>query len=35
LAAFLKPRIEQTRRGAFPTKSMAGIRREARKKVGL
>ena len=32
LADFLKPRIEQARRGEFSTKSMADIRREARKK---
>lgn len=32
---FLKPRIEQARLGEFSTKSMAGIRREARKQVGL
>ena len=35
LADFLKPRIEQARLGEFSTKSMADIRREARKQVGL
>lgn len=35
LADFLKPRIEQARLGEFSTKSMADIRREARKRVGL
>ena len=35
LAAFLKPRIEQARRGEFSTKSFADIRREAHKQVGL
>jgi uncharacterized protein (DUF1778 family) len=35
LAAFLQPRIEQARRGEFSKKSMADIRREAQKQVGL
>ena len=35
LADFLKPRIEQARRGEFFTKSMADIRREAHKQAGL
>ena len=35
LADFLKPRIEQARLGEFSTKSMADIRREAQKQVGL
>lgn len=35
LAGFLKPRIEQARLGAFSTKSMADIRREARTQAGL
>ena len=35
LAEFLKPRIEQARLGEFSTKSMADIRREAHKQVGL
>ena len=35
LANFLKPRIEQARRGEFSTKSMADIRCEARKQAGL
>ncbi len=35
LADFLRPRIEQARRGEFSTKSMADIRHEAHKKAGL
>ena len=35
LADFLKPRIEQARRGEFSTKSIADIRHEAHKQVGL
>lgn len=35
LADFLKPRIEQARRGEISTKSMADIRREAREQAGL
>ena len=35
LADFLRPRIEQARLGEFSTKSMADIRREAHKQVGL
>jgi len=35
LADFLKPRIEQAQVGEFSTKSMADIRREAQKQVGL
>ena len=35
LADFLKPRIEQARLGEFSTKSIADIRREAHKQVGL
>ena len=35
LADFLKPRIEQARLGEFSTTSMADIRREAHKQVGL
>ncbi len=35
LADFLKPRIEQARLGAFSTKSMTDIRREAHKQAGL
>jgi hypothetical protein len=35
LADFLKPRIEQARRGALSTKSIADIRREAREQAGL
>ena len=35
LAAFLNPRIEQARHGEFSPKSMADIRREARKQAGL
>ena len=35
LAEFLKPRIEQARLGEFSTKSIADIRREAHKQVGL
>ena len=35
LADFLKPRIEQARLGEFSTKSMADIRCEAHKQVGL
>lgn len=35
LADFLKPRIEQARRGVFSTKSMADIRRAAREEAGL
>ena len=34
LSDFLKPRIEQARRGEFSTKSINDIRREARKQVG-
>lgn len=34
LADFLKPRIEQARRGEFSAKSMADIRREAHGQVG-
>ena len=35
LADFLKPRIEQARRGEPSTKSMADIRREAHDQAGL
>ena len=35
LAEFLRPRIKQARLGEFSTKSMADIRREAHKQVGL
>ncbi len=35
LADFLKPRIEQARRGAISTKSMDDIRREAHDQAGL
>jgi Antitoxin ParD len=35
LAEFLKPRIDQARRGAFSEKSMADIRREAHRQAGL
>ena len=35
LANFLRPRIEQARLGEFSTKSMADIRRDARKQAGL
>lgn len=35
LADFLKSRIEQARLCEFSTKSLADIRREARKQVGL
>ena len=35
LADFLKPRVEQARRGEFSTKSMADIRRDAHKQAGL
>lgn len=35
LATFLGPRVEQAQRGAFSTKSMADIRREAHKEAGL
>lgn len=35
LVNFLKPRVEQAQRGELSTKSMADIRREARKQVGL
>ncbi len=35
LANFLKPRIEQARRGELSTKSLADIRREAHEQVGL
>lgn len=35
LADFLKPRIEQARRGELSTKSMSDIRREAREQAGL
>lgn len=34
LADFLKPRIEQARRGELSTKSIADIRREAREQAG-
>ena len=34
LSKFLKPRIEQARRGEFSTKSMSDIRREAREQAG-
>ncbi|MBP0617806.1 antitoxin [Jiella mangrovi] len=34
LANFLKPRIEQVRRGELSTKSMTDIRREARAEAG-
>ena len=35
LADFLKPRIEQARRGEFSKKSLADIRREAHQQAGL
>jgi hypothetical protein len=35
LADFLKPRIEQARRGDLSTKSLGDIRREAHKQAGL
>lgn len=35
LAAFLQPRIQQAQRGEFSTKSIADIRREAHKQIGL
>ena len=35
LADFLKPRIEQARRGEFTKKSFADIRHEAHKQAGL
>lgn len=35
LADFLKPRIEQARRGEYSTKSMDDIRREAHEQAGL
>ncbi|MBI1220955.1 MAG: antitoxin [Rhodobacteraceae bacterium] len=35
LADFLKPRIEQARRGDLSTKSVDDIRREARQQAGL
>lgn len=35
LADFLKPRIEQARRGELSTKSIADIRREAREQARL
>lgn len=35
LVDFLKPRIEQARRGELSTKSMSDIRREAREQAGL
>jgi len=35
LADFLKPRIEQARRGELSTKSIADIRREAREQAKL
>ena len=35
LAEYLRPRIEQARRGELSTKSMAEIRREARERAGL
>ena len=35
LADFLRPRIEQARRGEFSTKSMTDIRHEAHKQDGL
>ena len=35
LADFLKPRIDQARRGELSVKSMDDIRREARERAGL
>lgn len=35
LADFLKPRIDQARRGEVSSKSIGDIRREARKQAGL
>jgi hypothetical protein len=35
LSGFLKPRIEQARRGELSIKSMDDIRREAREQAGL
>lgn len=35
LADFLKPRIEQARRGELSTKQMVDIRRDAHKQAGL
>lgn len=35
LTDYLKPRIDQARRGEFSAKSLDDIRREARKQVGL
>ena len=35
LADFLKPRIEQARRGEFSKKSLADIQREAHEQAGL
>ena len=35
LADFLKPRIEQARRGEFSKKSLADIRRDAHEQAGL
>ena len=35
LADFLKPRIDQARRGELSVKSMADIRREAHEQAGL
>ncbi|WP_442915852.1 hypothetical protein [Loktanella sp. M215] len=35
LANFLKPRIEQARRGELSVKSIADIRRDAHKQAGL
>ena len=35
LADFLRPRIEQARRGEFSKKSLTDIRREAHKQAGL
>lgn len=35
LTDFLKPRIDQARRGELSNKSMSDIRREARKQTGI
>lgn len=35
LSEFLKPRIDEARRGALSAKSMDDIRREARERAGL
>ena len=35
LSAFLKPRIEQARRGELSTKSFEDIRKEAHRRAGL